>query len=100
VSKKKFVVKKLIWDRLNITHIARHDVIPDEVKEVCKGNPVERKGHKNRLFLIGKTKADRMLTVILNPTEIEEVYRPITAYDASKSSIKTYEEVKRGGESI
>jgi hypothetical protein len=40
-----------------------------------------------------------MLTVILNKTEQADVYRPITAYEASKRSIKDYqEEKKRGGE--
>ena len=97
--KKKLVIKRLIWDKWNISHIAHHDVIPQEVQEVCNRKPVERKGHKNRIFLIGQTEKNRMLTVILNQTEQENVYKPVTAYDASKRSIKDYqEEKKRGGE--
>ena len=97
--KKKLVIKRLIWDEWNIAHIARHNVIPQEVQEVCERRPVERKGHKNRIFLIGHTEKNRMLTVILNQAEQENVYRPITAYDASKRSIKDYQEEKQlGGE--
>ena len=96
LNKKKFIVKKLNWDTLNIKHIARHNVIPDEVQAVCDTNPVERKGHKNRLFLIGATIRGRILTVILNPTEQEGIYRPITAYDASKTSIRVYQAEKTG----
>ena len=99
MKKKKLVIKSLIWDEWNIGHIARHNVIPKEVEEVCERQPVERKGHKNRIFLIGKTEKNRMLTVILNPTEQENIYRPITEYDASKRSMKDYQEEKQlGGE--
>ena len=94
--KKKLIVKRLQWDSLNTEHIADHDVMPDEVQEVCNGKPVVRKGHKNRLFLIGKTKQDRLLTVILQSTATDGVYRPITAYEASKTSTKTYHEEKGG----
>ena len=49
--------------------------------------------------MIGQTEKNRMLTVILNQTEQEDLYRPITAYDASKRSIKDYQEEKKlGGE--
>jgi uncharacterized protein len=95
----KIVVNRLEWDEYNIAHIARHKITPEEVQEVCDSEPVERKGHKGRIFLIGTTKKGRMLTVILNPTDQEALYRPITAYDASKTSIQEYQEEKnRGGE--
>ena len=32
------VIRRLIWDSWNITHIARHDVTPDEVEDVCHGD--------------------------------------------------------------
>lgn len=99
MNKKKLFIKRLIWDEWNIAHIARHNVIAQEVEEVCERHPVERTGHKNRIFLIGQTEKNRMLTVILNHTEQADVYRPITAYEASKRSIMDYqEEKKRGGE--
>ena len=35
-------VGRLIWDPWNIGHIARHDVTPEEVEQVCRGPHVER----------------------------------------------------------
>jgi uncharacterized DUF497 family protein len=93
---KKFTVRRLEWDSLNSEHIMAHDVVSDEVYEVCKNNPVVRKGHKDRLFLIGKTKQGRLLTVILQQTATDGVYRPITAYEASKTSARTYQQEKGG----
>ena len=96
---KDLVVKKFEWDEVNIAHIARHNISPDEVEDVCLGRPVIKEGHENRLFLIGSTKQGRLLTVILKPKETEAEYRPITAYDASKTSIRMYqEEMREGGE--
>lgn len=94
---KKIIIKQLIWDNWNIEHIALHNIMPEEVQEVCDREPVQREGHKNRIFLIGLTKSNRMLTVILEPTDKEDVYRPITAYDASKRSIQDYQEEKKQG---
>ena len=99
MSKNKLDIKRLLWDDWNVAHIARHDVVPNEVEEVCEGKHVERKGWRQRIFLIGTTKKDRISTVILEPAENTGEYRPITTYDASKRSIKTYEEeMKRGGD--
>jgi len=99
VIKKKLVIKSLIWDDWNVAHIARHDVLPNEVEEVCTGNRIEREAYRQRIFLVGTTKTGRILTVILEPREEQGFYRPITAYDSSKRSIKAYrEENKRGGE--
>ena len=99
MNKKKLVIKSLIWDDWNVAHIARHDVLPNEVEEVCAGNRIEREAYRQRIFLVGTTKTGRILTVILEPREEQGVYRPITAYEASKRSIKAYqEENKRGGD--
>jgi uncharacterized DUF497 family protein len=99
VTKKTIVVKKLIWDGWNVAHIARHNVIPDEIQEVCDSDRIEREAYEHRIFLIGPTKEGRMLSVILEPTEEQSVYKPITAFAASKRSIQDYqEEKKQGGE--
>ena len=92
--KKKLVIKSLIWDAWNVAHIARHDVLPEEVEEVCAGNRIVREAYRQRIFLVGTTKIGRILTVILEPTEDQVVYKPITAYDASNRSIKAYQEEK------
>lgn len=99
MNTRKIVIKQLIWDDWNIEHIGKHNISPDEVQEVCDGNRIEREAYNNRIFVVGPTKNGRMLSVILEPTEKQEVYKPIIAFVASKRSIKDYhEEVKQGGE--
>lgn len=90
-------VLRLIWDSWNIAHIARHNVTPEEVEEVCHTDPVAQKGKKGRLLVFGPTKNGRMLVVILDPEE-EGVYYPVTAYKASKKLIKIYLNQKGGEE--
>ena len=88
--KKKRVIKNLIWDDGNVAHIAKHDVLPSEVEETLEINRVEWEAYKERLLIVGPTKAGRMLTVILEPKEGAGMYQTITAYDASKTSIRAY----------
>jgi hypothetical protein len=97
VIKKKRIIKNLIWDDGNVAHIAKHEVLPSEVEEVLEINRVEWEGYKERIFIVGPTKIGRMLTVILEPKEGTGMYKPITAYDASKTSIRAYNK-EIGGE--
>lgn len=41
-----------------------------------------------------------MISVILEPTEKQEEYKPITAFDSSKRSIQDYKGEKKRGEAI
>ncbi|MDY6864135.1 MAG: hypothetical protein SV062_14250 [Thermodesulfobacteriota bacterium] len=34
------MIYSLIWNNENIEHIAYHEVVPEEVEEVCMGNPL------------------------------------------------------------
>ena len=90
-------VIKLVWDSWNIEHIARHNVIPEEVEQVCHIDPVVQKGKKGRLLVFGPTKNSRMLAVILDPEKETCVYYPITAYRASNKLIRIYQN-QQGGE--
>jgi len=86
-------VRRLIWDTWNIAHIARHDVIPDEVEEVCHGHPVTSQTYQGRIRVIGPTSNQRMLTVILAPTEERGVYYyPVTARPADRKERRQYHE--------
>ena len=53
--------------------------------------------YDERIFIVGPTKTGRMLTVILEPKEGAGMYKPITAYDVSKTSIRAYKK-EIGGE--
>ena len=46
------VIRRLIWDSWNVAHIARHEVTPDEVEEVCQGEYIVRQTYDERLLLI------------------------------------------------
>ena len=85
-------VRRLIWDSWNIAHIARHDVIPHEVEEVCHGQPVSSQTYKGRLRVVGPTRRRRLLTVILAPTEESGVYYPVTARPADRKERRGYEQ--------
>lgn len=42
------VVRRLVWDPWNVAHIACHEVTPEEVEEVCHGEPVVQEGKHRR----------------------------------------------------
>ena len=91
-------IRKLVWDSWNVSHIARHNVIPEEVEEVCHGSPLLLVGQqRKRLVLIGPTDEKRMVTAILQPQGRGKYY-PITAYDASPGTISLYNRLKGGEE--
>jgi uncharacterized protein len=83
------LIQSLMWETKNISHIARHNVIPEEVDEVCYGNHVVRQSKFGRLFIIGPTLAGRMLTVIIEHRHRDTFY-PVTARDATEKEIKKY----------
>ena len=63
------VIRRLIWNSWNIAHIARHDVTPDEVEDVCHGNYITSQTYQGRIRVVGPTSTGRMLAVILAPRE-------------------------------
>jgi hypothetical protein len=91
------VIRRLLWDTWNISHIARHGVIPDEVEYVCQHNPLVIRGKiRNRVVLIGETEEQRLLGVVLENHGAGKYY-PLTAYDALPAD-KTLYTRERGGE--
>ncbi len=75
-------------------------VIPDEVEQVCQGQPMFSETYGDRLRMVGPTRRRRMLTVILAPKEAEGFYYPVTARPASRKERQRYQELLlKGGES-
>lgn len=87
------LVRLLIWDTSNVAHIARHEVVPEEVEQVCHGDFVSSETYNGRIRVIGATNAGRMLTVILAP-QGRGVYYPVTARPASLKERRRYRELK------
>ena len=88
-------IRRLIWESWNVAHIARHEVVPDEVEEVCHGPFITRQTYDDRHLLIGPTLSGRMLVVILGPTAEAEVYYPVTARPASMKERRIYKNEHR-----
>ena len=88
-------VRLLLWDDWNVVHIARHEVTPDEVEQVCHGNHAIREGYRSRVILLGPTQNERMLAVILEPHE-DDVYYPVTARPASRRERAIYNREREG----
>jgi uncharacterized protein len=96
----KVKIRRIEWDEHNIVHIARHNVLPSEVEEACTNEVVklESTSHPTRIVLIGKTQNQRTLRVVFEP-KTEEVWRTVTAHDASRKDRRLYTEVI-GGEEV
>ena len=89
-------VRRLIWDSWNVAHIARHQVTPDEVEEVCHGDPMTSATYKGRTRVVGPTRSGRILTVLLAPAGEQGTYYPVTARPADRKEQRNYEQHKRG----
>jgi uncharacterized DUF497 family protein len=83
-------VRLLTWDAWNVAHIARHDVTPEEVEEVCHGEPVTSSAYNGRLRVVGPTQSGRMLTIILAPAHRAGIYYPFTARPADRKERRNY----------
>ena len=88
-------VDKLIWDEWNIAHIARHNIIPDEVEQVCHGDYTTLETYKGRIVVIGPTERGHTLFIVLAPREAK-VYYPVTARVADRKERAYYQKMKRG----
>jgi uncharacterized DUF497 family protein len=89
-------VRRLVWDPWNVNHIARHDVSPEEVEQVCYGRHVILESYKERLLLIGRAQAGRMLAVILEAVA-QDTYYVVTSRPTSRKE-RAYYEQQIGGE--
>lgn len=88
-------IRHLIWGTVNIKHLAKHAVTPDEVEEVVHGNHfAQRERGKNRLGLIGPTLEGRFLKIILQPKKGRGVFFPVTAHNAADKEIALYKRKK------
>ena len=77
------------WDDRNIEHIARHNIIPDEVEEVFLSDVLVRKGRDNRLVVYGTTDSGRFLLVVA-VMKLIGIIRIITARDMTHSERRYY----------
>lgn len=89
-------IDELIFNEKNIEHIARHNVLPEEVKEIFEGKSLFLAAKLGRVMVIGKTQHGRFLSVIIEKVEGNR-YFVVTARDADRKERKMYKE-ELGGE--
>lgn len=82
------------WDESNVSHIARHNITPDEVEEAFL-DAIHRKGREGRLLSYGKTDAGRYIFIVAVLSG-GSVLRVITARDMTKSERRYYLQEKGG----
>jgi uncharacterized protein len=90
------VIKKLVWDEWNITHIARHGITPNEVEEICRTNSQTEVANKGRMRVTRLTKKRRIISTFLDPEPKDDVYYPVSARDASKKERRSYKIWSKG----
>jgi uncharacterized DUF497 family protein len=83
------------WDEANRSHLARHDVTPQEAEEVVLGDPLdielqtaEGDGGEERVLHVGETRKGRILELV--STWRQAKVRVISAWDAPRQSKLDY----------
>ncbi len=89
-------IKRLIWDEWNVGHIARHNVLPDEVEEVCAGTFSSYESYGGRFEVIGATQQKSILLIVLDPEPAKGEYYVVTAHSASKKDRVLFQKDKGG----
>ena len=82
-------IKDFKWDDENVSHIARHNIDPDEVEEACYQRPFVLKGREGRYLVYGQAEDGRYLLVVGHYLG-QGVFRVITARDMSDSERRLY----------
>lgn len=93
-------VKGFQWDKGNIAHIAKHNVLPREAEEVffdkdnVRDEDLEHSTREKRFLIIGKTDKGRLLYQIFTVRGGE--IRIISSRDINKKEVKLYEKETNG----
>ena len=83
------IISELEWDDQNIEHIARHNVGPQEVEEICFGLHISQKAGDKRYILSGQSVGGRYINVVVEQVG-KGLFRPITAFEMSESYKRRY----------
>ncbi len=83
------LISELEWDDDNIGHIARHNVNPKEVEDICFGLHISQKESELRYILSGQTVAGRYLNVVVERIG-KGLFKPITAFEMSENYKRSY----------
>ncbi|MBI2430947.1 MAG: hypothetical protein HYV39_02955 [Candidatus Levybacteria bacterium] len=76
-------IDELIWDQVNTEHIKKHEVNQAELYQACRIQLKVLLVKKNRILLIGKTKTNRLLSIVLDLVDNNNYY-VVSARDSSR----------------
>jgi uncharacterized DUF497 family protein len=88
------------WDSHNISHLALHNIRPDEAEQTLSGDVVDldfniTKDGEQRWTAVGQTLAARILVIVWTILE-DGAYRIITAFPATKGLEAVYFRLTKG----
>jgi len=92
-------VTEFEWDEANITHIARHDVAPEEAEDVffdinnVVDEDIEHSLTEKSILIIGKTSSGRVLYQIF--TRRGNRIRVVSSRDINRKEVGLYEKKAR-----
>jgi hypothetical protein len=92
-------IGELEWDDQNIEHIARHNVGPLEVEDVCFGVHISRRERDQRYILSGQSAGGRYLDVVVERLG-KGLFRPITAFEMSENYKRSYRKRLKSGRKL
>lgn len=87
----RIVIKKLVWDKINLKHIKKHSVVRKEVEE-AQEIIYHRRTYGGKYLATGRS-GSRLITIILRRQGLGEYY-VVTARDASKKERKKVYEIE------
>jgi uncharacterized DUF497 family protein len=87
-----FPIGPLVWDDWNRDHIAKHGVSADEAQDVADGDRLTLQSYKGRSVLIGRSRLNRILAVVVGPDPNETgAYYCFSARPASRRERRSYQ---------
>lgn len=95
------VVMTLVIESDREEHIAKHKITIEEVIEIVSGDYVYIQGKSERWLLIGKTKKERFLSIVVGGRKHKNTYGLVTARPSRKEEKSFYQEftIEGGGKS-
>ncbi len=91
---------RFAWDTHNLTHLALHNVRPDEAEQILSGELVDldhsiTPDGEDRWTAIGQTATGRVLVIVWTILD-DGSHRAITAYPATKGLETVYLRLTKG----
>ncbi|HET6884175.1 MAG TPA: BrnT family toxin [Pirellulales bacterium] len=91
------LIHEFIWPEERIDHIARHGVTPEEVEDVCFGDPLIKRakseGENPVYYLLGQTRSGRYLFCVVISFPDGKGY-PVTARPMTNKEKRQYRQWK------